>query len=149
MPKANKEKRIKSHKSFKDVGQKLADGIRKVPLNRLKRAKRIRFYHNGNKFFKGIVIPVSVDRYGSIDNLMSDLTSIFTNKVTLPYGVRGIYSKTGRKVSKIDDLKEGEEYVVCSAGETFKNIEYGKTDIFQNKYSKLNDFSQRISAQKS
>lgn len=101
MPKAHKESRMKSHKSSKDFGQRPTDGIRTIPLNRLKRAKRIRFYHNGNKFFKGVVIPVSVDRYGSIDNLMSDLTNIFTNKVTLPYGVRVIYSKTGRKVSSL------------------------------------------------
>lgn len=65
---------------------------------RTQKAKRIRFFHNGNKFFNGIVVPVGSERYRSFDSLVSDLTNILMKSVTLPNGVRTIYSMDGRKV---------------------------------------------------
>lgn len=68
------------------------------------KAKRIRFYHNGNKFFNGVVIPVAPERYRSFDSLTSDLTNILTKNVTLPSGVRNIFSMEGKKVSLCRNL---------------------------------------------
>ncbi|XP_018564518.1 serine/threonine-protein kinase GM11705 isoform X1 [Anoplophora glabripennis] len=101
--------------------------------SRTQKAKRIRFYHNGNKFFNGIVIPVAPERYRSFDSLTSELTNILVKNVTLPSGVRNIYTMDGRKVCTIDDLEDGKEYVVSGKGELFKKIEYTKTDTLKSK----------------
>ncbi|CAH0558926.1 unnamed protein product [Brassicogethes aeneus] len=101
--------------------------------SRAQKAKRIRFYHNGNKFFNGIVVPVAPERYRSFDSLTNDLTNILTKCVTLPNGVRHVYSMEGRKVSSIDDLEDGKEYVCSGKGELFKKIEYTQTDTLKSK----------------
>ncbi|KAJ8985732.1 hypothetical protein NQ317_014383 [Molorchus minor] len=101
--------------------------------SRTHKAKRVRFYHNGNKFFNGVVIPVAPERYRSFDSLTSELTNILTKSVTLPSGVRNVYSMEGKKVSTIDDLEDGKEYVVSGKGELFKKIEYTKTDTLKSK----------------
>lgn len=66
--------------------------------SRTQKAKRVRFYHNGNKFFNGIVIPVAPERYRSFDSLISELTSILVKNVTLPNGVRNVFTMDGKKV---------------------------------------------------
>lgn len=66
--------------------------------SRTQKAKRIRFYHNGNKYFSGVVVPVASERYRSFDSLTTELTNILMKSVTLPSGVRTIYSMEGRKV---------------------------------------------------
>ncbi|XP_074029199.1 serine/threonine-protein kinase GL21140 [Leptinotarsa decemlineata] len=101
--------------------------------SRTNKAKRIRFYHNGNKFFNGVVIPVAPERYRSFDSLTAELTNILTKSVTLPSGVRSVYSMEGKKVCSIDDLEDGKEYVVCGKGEVFKRTEYSKTDTLRPK----------------
>lgn len=67
--------------------------------SRMLKAKRIRFYHNGNKYFNGIVIPVASERYRSFDSLTTELTKLLMKNVTLPSGVRTIYGMDGKKVS--------------------------------------------------
>ncbi|XP_018335068.1 serine/threonine-protein kinase GL21140 [Agrilus planipennis] len=97
---------------------------RPVSSTRSQRAKRIRFYHNGNKYFSGVVIPVATERYRSFESLINDLTNILMKYVTLPCGVRAIYSTNGEKVSSLEDLEDGKDYICCGQGETFKRIEY-------------------------
>lgn len=68
-----------------------------------KKAKRVRFFRNGDKFYTGIVIAVTPERYRSFDSLASDLTRALISSVTLPNGVRAIYTMDGRKVQSIND----------------------------------------------
>lgn len=68
------------------------------PQPRTHKAKRIRFYHNGNKFFSGVTIPVTTDRYRTFDSLTEELTTSLSKNVTLPSGVRTIFTLDGRKV---------------------------------------------------
>lgn len=69
--------------------------------SRMQKAKRIRFFHNGNKFFNGIVVPVASERYRSFDSLTTELTKILMKAVTMPSGVRIIYNMEGKKVCVI------------------------------------------------
>ncbi|XP_056640231.1 serine/threonine-protein kinase GL21140 [Diorhabda sublineata] len=132
-----------SFNSFLSDGDIIESGLEDVSItnkhnrpsstSKSMKAKRIRFYHNGNKFFSGVVIPVAPERYRSFDSLTNELTNILTKSVTLPNGVRNIYAMDGKKISNIDDLEDGKEYVVCGKGELFKKIDYTKTDILKPK----------------
>lgn len=97
-----------SFNSFLSDGEIIESGLEDLSINKNHRpsstsktlkAKRIRFYHNGNKFFSGVVIPVAPERYRSFDSLTTELTKILTKSVTLPNGVRNVYSMDGKKVS--------------------------------------------------
>lgn len=91
-----------------EIVEKIENGIEDLSVSKSSKtslsasktlkAKRIRFYHNGNKFFPGIVVPVNSDRYRSFDSLTTELTNLLTKNVTLPSGVRHIYSIDGKKV---------------------------------------------------
>ncbi|XP_075418862.1 serine/threonine-protein kinase DCLK1 isoform X2 [Tenrec ecaudatus] len=95
-------------------------------LSSEKKAKKVRFYRNGDRYFKGIVYAVSPDRFRSFEALLADLTRTLSDNVNLPQGVRTIYSIDGlRKVSSLDQLVEGESYV-CGSIEPFKKLEYTK-----------------------
>lgn len=128
---------------------------------RTQKAKRIRFYHNGNKYFTGAVVAVGSERYRSFESLTTELTTLLMKSVTLPSGVRTVFSMDGKKVlikhyfqscqllyctkvmnseiliifqvSSLDDLEDGKEYVCAGKGEIFKKIEYSKTDHNKSK----------------
>ncbi|XP_050294265.1 serine/threonine-protein kinase GM11705 [Anthonomus grandis grandis] len=126
--------RSDSEKSFENgLDEALKSKNRPASTNRTSRAKRVRFFHNGNKFFTGAVIPVAPERYRSFDSLTNELTTIIGRSVTLPNGVRNIYSMEGKKILSIEDLEDGKEYVVSGKGEAFKKIEYSKTDTLKSK----------------
>ena len=73
-----------------------------------KRAKKVRFYRNGDRYFNGIVYAISMDRFRTFDALLADLTRSLSDKVNLPQGVRTIYSLDGvKKISTVDMLVEG------------------------------------------
>lgn len=75
-----------------------------------KRAKKVRFYRNGDKYFKGLVYAVSHDRFRSFDALLMELTRSLSDNVNLPQGVRSLYALDGgRRISSLDDLVEGKE----------------------------------------
>ncbi|GJQ87040.1 hypothetical protein Trydic_g12620 [Trypoxylus dichotomus] len=101
--------------------------------SRTQKAKRIRFYHNGNKYFNGVVVAVGSERYRSFESLTTELTTLLMKSVTLPSGVRTVFSMDGKKVSSLDDLEDGKEYVCGGKGEVFKKIEYSKTDHNKSK----------------
>lgn len=67
----------------------------------LKKAKRVKFYRNGDKFYPGITIPISNEKYRSYDSLAEDLTRILEGNVTLTGAIRFIFSVEGKKVRKI------------------------------------------------
>lgn len=89
-----------------------------------RKAKRVRFFRNGDKFYSGVIIPVLPERYRSFDSLTTDLTRVLVDNVTLPSGVRTIYSLEGRKIGKLDDLEDGQSYVCSGFGEPFKRLDY-------------------------
>ncbi|KAJ8399239.1 hypothetical protein AAFF_G00412770 [Aldrovandia affinis] len=89
-----------------------------------KRAKKVRFYRNGDRYFRGLVYAVSSDRFRSLDALLMELTRSLSDNVNLPQGVRSIYSVDGsRKITSLDDLVEGESYV-CASNEPFRRVDY-------------------------
>lgn len=73
-----------------------------------KRAKKVRFYRNGDRYFKGLVYAVSSDRFRSYDALLMELTRSLADNLHLPQGVRTIYTIDGSKrITSMDELVEG------------------------------------------
>uniref|UniRef100_A0A672YSS3 Doublecortin-like kinase 1a n=1 Tax=Sphaeramia orbicularis TaxID=375764 RepID=A0A672YSS3_9TELE len=95
-------------------------------LSAEKRAKKVRFYRNGDRYFNGIVYAISMDRFRTFDALLADLTRSLSDNVNLPQGVRTIYTLDGSKrITCIDQLVEGDSYV-CSSIEAYKKLDYTK-----------------------
>uniref|UniRef100_A0A3B5A7W3 Serine/threonine-protein kinase DCLK2 n=1 Tax=Stegastes partitus TaxID=144197 RepID=A0A3B5A7W3_9TELE len=95
-------------------------------LSAEKRAKKVRFYRNGDRYFNGIVYAISADRFRTFDALLADLTRSLSDNVNLPQGVRTIYTLDGsKKITTIDQLVEGDSYV-CSSIEAYKKLDYTK-----------------------
>ncbi|XP_039546980.1 serine/threonine-protein kinase DCLK2 isoform X1 [Pimephales promelas] len=91
-----------------------------------KKAKKVRFYRNGDKYFKGLVYAVSGDRFRSFDALLMELTRSLSDNVNLPQGVRSIYAiDGGKKITSMDELLEGESYV-CASNEPYRKVDYTK-----------------------
>lgn len=91
---------------------------------KMRKAKRIRFLCNGDRFYKGVVMAVAPERYRSFDSLLSDLTRAFSANINLPSGVRTVYTMEGNKVSHLDELEDGKLYVCSGNGEQFKKVDY-------------------------
>lgn len=73
-----------------------------------KKARKVRFYRNGDKYFKGLVYAVSSDRFRSLDALLMELTRSLSDNVNLPQGVRTLYALDGgRKITSLEELVEG------------------------------------------
>lgn len=95
-------------------------------LSSEKKAKKIRFYRNGDRYFKGIVYAISQERFRSLEALLADLTRCLSDNVNLPQGVRTIYSIDGsEKISSMEQFLEGESYV-CASIEPYKKVDYTK-----------------------
>ncbi|XP_068444631.1 serine/threonine-protein kinase DCLK2 isoform X2 [Clinocottus analis] len=91
-----------------------------------KRAKKVRFYRNGDRYFKGLVYAVSNDRFRSLDALLMELTRSLSDNVNLPQGVRMLYAMDGgRRITSLEELVEGESYV-CASNEPFRRVDYTK-----------------------
>ncbi|XP_056892391.1 serine/threonine-protein kinase DCLK2 isoform X2 [Takifugu flavidus] len=91
-----------------------------------KKARKVRFYRNGDKYFKGLVYAVSSDRFRSLDALLMELTRSLSDNVNLPQGVRTLYALDGgRKITSLEELVEGESYV-CASNEPFRRVDYTK-----------------------
>ena len=79
-----------------------------------KKAKKVRFYRNGDRYSNGIVYAISPNRFRSFDALLADLTRSLSDNVNLPQGVRIIYSIDGsKKITTIDQLVEGKISHFC------------------------------------
>ncbi|XP_061154928.1 uncharacterized protein LOC133167876 isoform X7 [Syngnathus typhle] len=95
-------------------------------LSAEKRAKKVRFFRNGDRFFHGIVYAVSSDRFRTFEALLADLTRALSDNVNLPQGVRAIYTLDGSgRMGSLEQLVEGESYV-CSSMEAYKKVNYSK-----------------------
>ncbi|XP_075808292.1 serine/threonine-protein kinase DCLK2-like isoform X1 [Microtus pennsylvanicus] len=91
-----------------------------------KKAKKARFYRNGDRYFNGLFFAISNDSFSSFDSLLTELTLSFSDNVNLPQGVRTIYTiDCSRKVTSLDELLEGESYF-CTSNEPFCNVDHTK-----------------------
>ncbi|XP_070710547.1 serine/threonine-protein kinase DCLK2-like [Pempheris klunzingeri] len=94
-----------------------------------KKAKKVRFYRNGDRYFKGLVYAVSSDRFRSYDALLMELTRSLSDNLHLPQGVRAIYTiDGGKKITSMDELVEGECYV-CASSEPYRKVDYTKISV--------------------
>uniref|UniRef100_A0A3Q2E1B1 Serine/threonine-protein kinase DCLK2 n=1 Tax=Cyprinodon variegatus TaxID=28743 RepID=A0A3Q2E1B1_CYPVA len=94
-----------------------------------KRAKKVRFFRNGDRYFKGLVYAVSSDRFRSYDALLMELTRSLSDNLHLPQGVRTIYTLDGsKKITSMDELVEGECYV-CASNEPYRKVDYTKISV--------------------
>ncbi|VDK46985.1 unnamed protein product [Anisakis simplex] len=95
--------------------------FRCFPANK---AKRVRFFRNGDQYFKGMWYAISMERVRSFQALLCDLTRTMTDAINLPHGVRHIFSMDGsQKITNLDDFNDGEGYV-CSSSELYKRLDY-------------------------
>ncbi|XP_077558992.1 serine/threonine-protein kinase DCLK1-like isoform X2 [Haemaphysalis longicornis] len=107
---------IASPSAMRTSLQKLAEG---------RRARRLTFFRNGDRFDRGLVYALSSEKVRTFEALLEDLTRIM---VDLPMGVRFIFSGDGReKVSQLEQLCEGCVYV-CSSTDHFVRLPYGRQD---------------------
>ncbi|KAH8251492.1 hypothetical protein KR038_006497 [Drosophila bunnanda] len=89
-----------------------------------RKAHRIKFYRNGDRFYPGITIPVSNERYRSFESLYEDLTRLLEENVKIPGAVRTIYNMCGKKIIALNELEDGQSYVCSCNNENFKKVEY-------------------------
>uniref|UniRef100_A0A0N7ZVQ9 non-specific serine/threonine protein kinase n=1 Tax=Daphnia magna TaxID=35525 RepID=A0A0N7ZVQ9_9CRUS len=90
-----------------------------------KKARKVKFYRNGDRFFKGVTLAVSAEKYRTFDSLLSELNRLVGDRVNLHQGVRFIFTTDGSKINTIDELQDGECYV-CASSDQFKKLEYTK-----------------------
>ncbi|PNF15502.1 hypothetical protein B7P43_G17005 [Cryptotermes secundus] len=98
-----------------------------------RKAKRIRFYRNGDRFYKGVMMAVTPERYRSFDSLVADLTRALVENVNIPSGVRTLFTMDGQKVGGLDELEDGKCYVCSGLGETFKRVDYSANRVQSGK----------------
>uniref|UniRef100_A0A0N5AYC9 non-specific serine/threonine protein kinase n=1 Tax=Syphacia muris TaxID=451379 RepID=A0A0N5AYC9_9BILA len=88
------------------------------------KAKRVRFYRNGDQYFKGIWYAISPERVRSFQALLCDLTRSLSDSANLPHGVRFVFTLDGsRKIKQLEDFSDGEGYV-CSSSDVYKRVDY-------------------------
>lgn len=115
---------LKTRRYYADVSQTHKD-LTNEKYRNLRRPKKVTFFCNGDKFFKGKLLFITPHRYLSFQDLLGDLTNKLPNSSSLPYGVRQIYTPAcGRRVRDIEHLQDGKEYV-CAGFESFKALKYG------------------------
>ena len=90
-----------------------------------RKAKKIRFFRNGDRFYPGIVYAVSSERFRTFDALLAELTnSPLGDRTVLPKGVRYVFTLDGSQViTSLDDLQESDSYV-CASTRNFKKVDY-------------------------
>lgn len=111
----------------------IASLVSRVSLTKLceeRRARRCRFYRNGDQWFPGAIIAVGGDKHRTWEALLEDLTRLLDHPQHLTSGVRHIFSLGGGKITCLENLSEGSEYVASST-EAFKNIDYQKAKLPQ------------------
>lgn len=83
-------------------------------------SKRVTFYRNGDKHFKGRPFIITKQRYRSFESLLEDLS----RAIPLPYGVRNIFSPDGQIINSINELEDGGYYVCSSGDQLIRNMNY-------------------------
>ncbi|KAL9971437.1 hypothetical protein ACROYT_G023957 [Oculina patagonica] len=90
--------------------------------SRVNAVKRVTFYRNGDKHFKGVEMVVTRQRYRSFDTIVEDLSKA----IPLPYGVRNVFSPGGSSITTINQLEDGRHYICSSGDQLIKNVNYGQ-----------------------
>lgn len=106
-----------------EIPKNSSDLIQNSPV-KSRKAKRIRFLCNGDRFSKGVIMAITPERYRSFDSLLNELTRALSNNVNLSTGVRVVYTMDGRKICSLEELEDGKHYVCSGQGDTFKRIDY-------------------------
>lgn len=93
----------------------------------LMKAKRLRFYRNGDQYFKGIQYALQCDRVKSMQPLMEDLMkTVICDSTALPHGIRHIFTIDGaHRITSVDQFEDGGGYV-CSSTDAFKPVDYSR-----------------------
>lgn len=87
-------------------------------------SKKVTFYINGDRNFRGQVMVITPRRFRSVDILLNELCRLTYFK-DLPLGVRYLFSlESGARVDTLDQLIDGKAYV-CSSHSSLKKISYG------------------------
>lgn len=87
-------------------------------------SKKVTFYINGDRNFRGQVMVITPRRFRSVDMLLNELCRLTYFK-DLPLGVRYLFSlESGAIVDTLDQLIDGKAYV-CSSHSSLKKISYG------------------------
>ncbi|CAD6188278.1 unnamed protein product [Caenorhabditis auriculariae] len=90
------------------------------------KAKRIRFYRNGDQYYKGMWYALRCDRVKTMQPLMEDLNKAMCDSTILTHGIRHIFTIDGStRITDIDQFEDNCSYV-CSSTDTFKNMDYAK-----------------------
>ena len=91
------------------------------------RAKKLVFYKNGDPFFPGLEFRFKPGRdVGSLDGILDKLSL----RLDLPYGARYIFSMDGERKTRLEELEDGNSYVVSSY-KTFKVSNQNKFSFFE------------------
>ena len=89
---------------------------------RVNAVKRVKFYRNGDRHFRGVEMVVTRQRYRSFDTIVEDLSKA----IPLPYGVRNVFSPGGSEITSLDQLEDGRHYICSSGDHLVKNVTYGE-----------------------
>ncbi|XP_022648826.1 serine/threonine-protein kinase DCLK1-like isoform X2 [Varroa destructor] len=89
-----------------------------------KKAKKLKFYRNGDRFKGAVMYALSAEKTRCVDSLFADLTRLLTDSLSLPFGVRFVFRLSdGKTIKCLDDFEEGDSYVVSST-DTFIPMDY-------------------------
>ena len=66
---------------------------------------QVRFYRNGDRFFKGVTLAVSAERYRTFDALLAELNRLVGDRANLHQGVRILFALDGSKIAAVDQLQ--------------------------------------------
>lgn len=86
---------------------------------------RLRFYCNGDRFFKSKRVCLDPKAHNSFQDLLNSISLMMPVELYLRNGVQRIYTPSnGTRVQSVEQLIDGGDYVLAG-NETFKAIKYG------------------------
>ena len=112
-----------SHQIMPTIAQKSTR--RKLPrltndLSSRTTLRKITFYRNGDRYFTGKQMNITLQHYNNLRHLLQELSST----IDLPYGVRRLFTPHhGSEITDLNVLKDGASYV-CASFEPFQKIDY-------------------------
>lgn len=105
--------------------QVIRSSMVKLVKEKRSKAKKVKFFRNGDKYFSGLLYVISTERVRSFDALLEDLTRVLTDKVSFPKGIRFIFSIIDGKdkITSLEQFIEGGCYV-CSSNDHYIKHNY-------------------------
>ena len=83
--------------------------------------KKVEFFKDGDVNFNAVSVTVSEKKSGTFDGFLEELNE----RVSLPFGVRNVYTPKGRtRVGHFDEFVTGKQYVATSQ-KKIKRLDYG------------------------